>query len=179
MTYPGIPTASNLCASRSENAIKAEGAVAVSPGVPSALWNRNRPRKKRIAEKFGNIRFCHRAVSVRANTKATPADFSRISFSKNGTASRPYGGFNQTRWPVQSTAWPSKGRQIIRAAVRHGMVGGQHGSMSNGPSASMMCGGVSHVFSPVSTFMFTESAVTARPSAFSTPGSGCNVRKTR
>lgn len=41
----------------------------------------------------------------------------------------------------------------MRVAVRHGIVGGQHGSRSNGPRASMMCGGVSHVFSPVSMFM--------------------------
>ena len=105
----------------------------------------------------GNIQSCHADVSVRANiSKYPPPVLLFAILRKKGIASRPYGGLHHTRLPVQSTASPSSGRLTMRVAVRHGICGGQQGSRSNGPSASMICGGVSHVFSPESTFIEIE-----------------------
>ena len=68
----GSTARARTSASSALNDMSADGAVAVSPGVPSCLQKRTRRRRNSTEYAFGKMKSCQSFVSVLAKTRATP-----------------------------------------------------------------------------------------------------------
>jgi hypothetical protein len=112
--------------------------------IPSGRWKNSRPNRNTIAvAAFQTVR-TNNSVSVRAKMSAVPWLCATI-FRIHGPTicGPPYGGLQYTRSAAHSLAKPSSGKVMCRFAVGHGRgSGAAQGSRSNGPSVSMMNGGV-------------------------------------
>lgn len=111
--------------------------------VPSGRRNFTRWRMNSIERADGKITSCHSRLSCLFISRASPL-LCRAIFSQNWRSGlRLYGGFIHTT-PCQSCVSPSCSLVYDIGAISYGGTTGEHGSVSNGPSRSIIHRGVYH-----------------------------------